>query len=180
MFHFLLPKGRKGEDYDIEYVRLDGKLGRCEVESKLQETDFSANSIKNSLKHAKKQLPKGETGIVLLRIPEVWVPWNNEGVTKLQAVINAVEAWFAEERTTRISSVVIFDSRTDMFGTMMHPAWYFKEFENPYCTDKSGLPNMPKNELGRLMPSGNWVRIPDLVRQWSNQLPKNERHQGQF
>lgn len=169
MFHFSSPKGRKGEDYDIDYVRTDGKLGRCEVESKLQETEFSANSIKNSLKHAKKQLPKGETGIVLLRIPEVWVPWTDDGVTKLQAVIKAVEEWFAEEKTKRVSSVVILDSRTDVFGPMMYQAWYFQEYINPSCTDKSGLPRMPKNELGHLVPSGYWVKIPKLVSQWVRQ-----------
>jgi hypothetical protein len=167
MFHFLPSKGRKQEDYDIEYVRTDGRLGRCEVKSKLQGTEFSANTIKNSLKEAKKQLPRGETGIVLLRIPEVWVPWNDDGVTKLQAVIKAVEEWFAEEKTTRVSSVVVLDSRTDLFGTMMYQAWYFKEYQNPHCADKSGLPNMPTNELGHLVPFGDWVRIPDLVRQWS-------------
>jgi len=167
MFHFLPPKGRKQEDYDIEYVRTDGKLGRCEIKSKLQGTQFSANTIKNSLTAAKKQLPKGETSIVLLRIPEVWVLWNDVGVAKLQAVIKAVEDWFSKEKTTRISSVVVLDSRTDFFGTMMYPAWYFKEYLNPHCKDKSGLPNMPTNELGHLVPLGNWVKIPDLVWQWS-------------
>lgn len=167
MFHVLPPKGCKQEDYDIEYVRTDGRLGRCEIKSKLQGTQFSANTIKNSLKDAKKQLPKEQSGIVLLRIPEMWVPWNDDGVTKLHDVIKAVEDWFAEEKTTRISSVVILDSRTDMFGTVLYQAWYFKEYVNPHCKDKSGLPHMPTNEHGHLVPLGDWVKIPDLVRQWS-------------
>jgi len=167
MFHFLASKGCKQEDYDIEYVRTDGRLGRCEIKSKLQGTPFSASTIKNSLKTAKKQLPRGETGFVLLRIPEVWVPWNEFGVAKLQAVIECVEDWFVEEKSTRVSSVVVIDSRTDVFGTMMNQAWYFKEYPNPYCTDKSGLPSMPSNELGHLVPLGSWVKIPDLVRRWS-------------
>jgi hypothetical protein len=169
MFHFLPTSGRRQDDYDIEYVRTDGKLGRCEVKSKLQGTELSAGTIKNTLKDAKSQLPRGETGVVLLRIPEEWVPWAplEVGVSRLRAVINAVEDWFTKEKTTRISSVVVLSSRTDMDDKWVYPAWYFQEYRNPSCEVASGLPKMPTNERGHCLPIGNWEKITNLVRQWS-------------
>jgi hypothetical protein len=165
MFAFRPPKGQKQDDFDIEYVRTDSKLGRCEVKCKFQETQFSINTIMNTLKEAKRQLPKGETGIILLRTPEDWVPFDN-GVAKLQAIVDAVNEWFTTERTTRISSIVVFDSRTDVSNSFVYTTCYYKEYRNPHCPDGSGLPPYFIGERGyRVMPS-NWTSIPELVKAW--------------
>lgn len=164
-FRYRPPKGQKQEDYDIDYVRTDGKPGRCEVKSKVQDAVLSANTISNTLKEAKSQLPKGETGIILLRIPEEWVPWK-DGVVRLEQVANAVTGWFAKEKTKRVSSVVVFDSRTDVVDSLVLNNCYYKEFSNPYCEDRSGLPDLPLGEQGYVLKSRNWFSIPQLVQKW--------------
>jgi hypothetical protein len=165
MFAFRSPKGRKQEDFDIEYVRTDSKLGRCEVKSKLQKTEFSANTLKNTFKEAKSQLPKNETGIILIRTPEDWVPLEN-GVAKLQAIIDSINDWFKTEKTERISSVVMFDSRTDVHDEVVYTHCFYKEFKNPCCSDSSGLPEYLLREQGWTVRPRNWTRIPELVAAW--------------
>jgi hypothetical protein len=168
MFAFRRPTGRKQDDFDIEYVRTDSKLGRCEVKSKLQATDFTPNTIKNTLKEAKSQLPKNETGIILLRTPEDWVPFQDgqDGVEKLRAIESAITEWFATEKTRRISSVVTFDSRTDVVDAVIYANCYFKEFKNPHCPDLSGLPEYVMNAQGHRVSPRNWTTIPELVAAW--------------
>jgi hypothetical protein len=165
MFAFRPTKGTKQDDYDIDYARTDSKLGRCEVKCKLQETAFSDNTLGHTCKAAKKQLPKNETGIILLRTPEDWVPFD-DGVGKLQAVIDSINRWFASEKTTRISSIVMFDSRTDVIDSKVYTHCYYKEFRNPYCADSSGLPGFLTSDKPFTVMPQNWTRIPELVKSW--------------
>jgi hypothetical protein len=146
-------------------VRTDSKLGRREVKSKLQQTVFSANTINNTFKEAKGQLPKNETGIILLRTPEDWVP-HEDGVAKLQAIIDAVNNWFNTEKTKRISSIVVFDSRTDVDDSLVYTNCYYKEYKNPHCPDRSGLPRYFTSEEGHTILPSNWTRIPELIAAW--------------
>jgi hypothetical protein len=159
-FKFRLAVGQKQSDYDIDYVRTDGKLSRCEVKSKLQGTEFSEKTIRDTLKAAKSQLPKGETGILLLRVPEEWVPFNN-GVAKLQAIIDAIGEWIKSEKTTRVSSILYVDSRIDVVDSIVYPHIAYKEYKNPFCDDVSGLPALDYEATRR-----NWLSISDLVQQW--------------
>jgi len=139
-FRFVKESKVKRADYDIEYATLDSRLGRCEVKCKLQSNDFTVNGIRNILKAAKDQLPKGDgTGIVLLRIPEEWWdPWAKPA--GLTAVSSAVEEFFAKEKTTRISSVLVLQHRTDIREGHMAQFLLCKEHPNPHCSIKSGLP----------------------------------------
>jgi hypothetical protein len=168
-FAFRPPKGQKQEDFDIDYERIDGKPGRCEVKCKLQETGFSASTIRSTLKSAKSQLPKNETGIILLRTPEEWVPFEN-GVANLQAIIDTVKDWFTTEKTQRVSSIVTFDSRTDVVDSTVYTGCYYKEFRNPYCSDLSGLPDYFIRDEGSVVMPRNWTTIPDLVKSWEPRL----------
>lgn len=165
MFAFRPPRGQKQDDFDIEYVRTDSKLGRCEVKSKLEVTEFSVNTIKNTCKEAKRQLPKEESGIILLRTPEDWVPFE-DGVESLQAIIDAINGWFATEKTKRVSSVILFDSRTDLVDSQVYTHSSYKEFKNPHCSDVSGLPVCLSGDVGYTLNPRNWTRIRDLVEAW--------------
>jgi hypothetical protein len=142
LFRFVKESGVKGQDYDIEYVTTDGRLGRCEVECKLQSKDLNANGIANSLKHAKGQLPKGTgAGIVMLRIPEEW--WTTDAITtSINAVSASVEAFFAKEKTSRLSSVLCVQHRNVIYDGNMQQYLLCKEYENPYCSVRSGLPGL--------------------------------------
>jgi hypothetical protein len=161
-FCYRSPVGQKQADYDIDYVRTDGKLGRCEVKCKEQDGQLSANTIGNTLTKAKKQLPTGESGIILLRIPEEWIPWRT-GLVNLEEVAKSVKTWFESCKTTRVSSVVVFDSRTDVEDGRVLNDCYYQEFKNKWCNDVSGLPEMPPENQPCVVASRNWSKLPELL-----------------
>lgn len=179
-FSFRPPAGIGEQDFDIEYVRTDGKLGRCEVKSKEHDTGFTSKTIFNSLKQARKQLPKGETGIILLRTPEDWVTNDDAAVGQVVAIRDAINAFFEKEKTERVSSVVVFDSRSDVIEGNVYPYCYTWEVTNPHCNDVSGLPISAVSYQGQEQEElpDNWVQICELVAQWDDLLP--EELQGGF
>jgi hypothetical protein len=79
VLHFLVSivtpqvsSGHKGEDYDIS-LQVTGLRVPIEVKAKDDNTEYSANTIINTVKGAASQLPKGQKGFLFLRIPSFWV-----------------------------------------------------------------------------------------------------------
>lgn len=64
--------GVKGQDYDIAVYLADREVP-IEAKAKDDATEFSEGTVIHTLKGAAQQLPKGEKGIVFLRIPPGWV-----------------------------------------------------------------------------------------------------------
>ena len=65
--------GRKGDDYDVEIEAPNGARVPCEAKCKFEGTDLSKGGIRNTLEDARQQLPRGQQGIVFLKIPQAWV-----------------------------------------------------------------------------------------------------------
>src|SRR4051812_28745016 len=64
-FRFLVPTGRRTYDYDIEVSEATGRPLCCEVKTKVDaSTEITVQSVLNSLKDAKRQLPKNKPGVV--------------------------------------------------------------------------------------------------------------------
>jgi hypothetical protein len=154
-FRFVTESGNKQCDYDIEYRRVDGELGRCEAKCKLDQTAFSVNTIKNTLKEAKSQLPRGEGGIILLRVPHSWYssnPQARDGEIDL-----AVSEFFAKEKTKRLASVFVVVS--DFIGVDEPTCKHYlmmSEFRNPHCPTDAGLILRDPDEM---MAAGNWTTL---------------------
>ena len=71
-FRFNTPSGEKGKDFDI--LIEEGKNGiACEIKTKVEETELSHESVLNSLKDARGQLPKDKPGLIFVRLPEEWI-----------------------------------------------------------------------------------------------------------
>lgn len=68
---FVENTGSKGHDYDM-YISNDEIKLSCEVKCKTEKTEFTKNTVINTLKDARKQLPKGKQSIIYMKIPEFW------------------------------------------------------------------------------------------------------------
>jgi hypothetical protein len=149
----------KGQEYDIEYATTDGRLGRCEVKCKLQAGDLTANGIKNTLKDAKDQLPKGVgTGIVMVRIPE---EWHEDGDAALDELSGFVDGFFESEKTKRISSVVLIQYRTVRLpDQLMAQTMQYADRVNLRCPIRSGLPPIMTPGVHAMR---NWKSLTPLV-----------------
>jgi hypothetical protein len=56
-FRFVVPQGTTGLDYDIEVEYPNGVIACADAKCKIESTEFSENTIRNTLSKARKQLP---------------------------------------------------------------------------------------------------------------------------
>jgi hypothetical protein len=139
---------------DIEYVAGTNRVEFCEVKCNLQSTDLGEEPIKNILKKAKNQLPKGKAGIVLLRLPETWFA----DKTAMTLIEQAVNGFLTKEKTTRVSSVYVFVSETKLLPRQkMARVFCVKEFQNTHCDRRSGINLELSEENGRWLNLQDWV-----------------------
>jgi len=71
-FRFVIPTGSKGLDYEAEVTTSANRIVCCEIKAKSERTSADAQTLWSTLETARKQLPKSEPGLVLVRIPEEW------------------------------------------------------------------------------------------------------------
>lgn len=146
--------GKTPKNPDIEYVAGSNRVEACEVKCNLQSTDLAEEPIKNILKKAKSQLPKGKTGIILLRVPETWF----SDKTATTVIENAINGFIEKEKSTRVSSIFLFVSEMKLLpNEKMARAFYVKEFQNKYCNLRSGIELRLTDENGRWRNLQNWV-----------------------
>jgi hypothetical protein len=70
---FREPIGRRGDDYDLEVTYPDGIVACADTKCKLEETDITLNTIKNTFAHARRQMPATRPGIVFIKVPRFWL-----------------------------------------------------------------------------------------------------------
>jgi hypothetical protein len=146
--------GNTPKNPDIEYVAGTNRVEFCEVKCNLQSTDLGEEPIKNILKKAKSQLPKGKAGIILLCVPETWFAGN--AVTTV--IENAVNGFLEKEKTTRVSSIYIFVSETTLLPReKMARTFCVKEFQNKHCALRSGIVLHLTAQKGRWRNLQEWV-----------------------
>jgi hypothetical protein len=142
MFQYVVTKPIPGQNTpknpDIEYVAGLNRLESCEVKCHLLSTELNERSIFNTLQDAKKQLPKGKAGLILLRVPETWLVDMEAGANVIEKAVND---FIERGKTTRVSSVFVFASETRPFLPRQQMARTFmvKEFRNRFCVQGPGI-----------------------------------------
>jgi hypothetical protein len=101
-FKFVTPSGMKGEDYDFRVEYSDGRNACVDAKCRIEAAEVRADTIMNSLKDARTQLPRDEPGIIFVKVPQTW--FEQAGVRQ---DISAVVAGFLRN-TGRIVSVVVY------------------------------------------------------------------------
>ena len=133
-----VESGVKGMDFDITatFAGWDKPIP-VEVKAKGEDTEYSANTVKNTLRTAAGQMPRGSAGWVFLRIPAAWVgPRLEEGYG--EAVFEGVR------QTSRIAAVfTAIDKvhvRADRRSAAVQRVWqYFPCPNAPDVLEKVGL-----------------------------------------
>jgi hypothetical protein len=156
--YVVAPADSRGTNPDIEYVAGHNRVELCEVKCNLGTTQLNERSITNILETARKQLPKGKAGLILLRVPEEWIADMELGTSTIE---NAIIKFFRHAKTTRVSSVFTFISETRVFFTQEKMAQMFrvKAFRNTHCEKGPGICipfHIPD-------PLPNWTSLQSLV-----------------
>lgn len=97
-FRFVKPTGHKGSDYDMEILKPDVII-YCEVKAKLDGSVATEESIYNSLKQGRGQLPEQAPGLLLVCVP------GSANIADLLAARQAFE--IASQRLFRQTSRII-------------------------------------------------------------------------
>lgn len=154
-FSFVTPSGKKGKDYDAIVIFSNIEIA-CEFKCKIEVTHFRENTIKETLKKAKDQLPKDKTGLIFIKIPEVWTTQEN--------VAEKFYGVFFEffRRTTRVNSIVVHWEEWSYFtnGQALRMV-RFDERVNP--NSKISLGKILK-EIEPNSNTFNWFYFDDLVK----------------
>ena len=112
-FYFNAPIGQKSSDFDLVVLKNDEKIN-TEVKCKVETTEVSETGIANKLgKSRRDQLPRGQPGVIFMRVPETWMP--AEGSETL--VTTAVDKFL--RGTTRVVSVVIMTTYFDYSNNLI-------------------------------------------------------------
>ena len=96
---FVKPIGKKKSDYDLKII--DEVTINCEIKHKLNTTNLSFNTLKNSISRANKQLPKNEWGIIFFKISQEWI----RDVNFKKHFLRVISAFF--KRNQNILGVVL-------------------------------------------------------------------------
>jgi len=128
MFRFIPPKQlAKGENYDFDIALPDGTEICADAKCKIETTDFSPNTVINSLKDGVKQLPDDRPGMIFVKVPQRWIATLPMAI----AMAQTAEGWLGRhDQNTRIVSVKFYVSHlTFESGGVVHRHAY-KEVSN--------------------------------------------------
>jgi hypothetical protein len=137
-FRFVTTSGKKADDFDIEIFFEDGTTVCADAKCKIEATDFSEQTVLNSLRHARGQFPRNKPSIVFVKVPPRWVSNNSN----MKAILTKIANDFLRG-TGRVVSVKYYVSHIQWEdGHVLH-IQAFHEINNHH-------------ETNRFDPSRNW------------------------
>jgi len=101
-FRFVKPQGKRGNDYDLEIEFYEQK--RCgDAKCKVESTDISSETVTQTLKNSRTQLPPDGPGVFFMKIPQKWM-----GNPEWQRITVEGALDFFAMGTKRVLSVVFY------------------------------------------------------------------------
>jgi hypothetical protein len=124
-FRFVVPQGTTGLDYDIEVEYPNGVFATADAKCKIESTDFSKNTIKNTLSKARKQLPDANPGIVFIKVPPRWIA----DPATVEAMLDVARSFL--RGTRRVVSIKYYSSPITFANNMLRYDHAYQEISNP-------------------------------------------------
>ena len=124
-FQFVEPQGIRGRDYDVEIMLPDGVEVCADAKCKIEATEFSAGTVKNSLDSARKQFPPDRPSAIFIKVPSRW-RWEFQRSDELVEIADKFLAG-----TGRIVSVKFYTCAISYDAGLLTRVQSFKEISNP-------------------------------------------------
>jgi hypothetical protein len=137
-FRFVTGSGKKGDDYDIEMVFENETIVCADAKCKIEATQFSEQTVLNSLQHARSQFPKNKPSVVFVKIPPRWLSERSDIKERLTKVADEFL-----RGTGRVVSVKYYVSHIHWEDGHVSHIQAFQEINN-------------HNAINRFGPSRNW------------------------
>jgi hypothetical protein len=132
-FRFVVAQGTTGLDYDIEIEYPNGVIAAADAKCKIESTDFSENTIRNTLGKARKQLPDDSPGIVFVKVPPRWI----SDPATVASTLDVARSFL--RGTRRVVSVKFYSSPITFTGNMLRHDHAYKEISNPTTDFGNGV-----------------------------------------
>lgn len=162
-FRYIDPQTVRGKSPDIEITLATGDAALADIKCKYENTDVSEETVTNTLKSARKQLPSGKPGMIFVKVPQEWTFEAGEVVMLPMPMVNATRGFL--RNTTRVVKIIYYTfhlSRNLDGGILNRHA--IREVNNPRNPDDS-----PWNY--HLFPPAhdgfNWITFPSLTVRWA-------------
>ena len=123
-FRFVEPQMVKGADYDFEITYPDGLKVPADAKCKFESTAINPDSLRNSMKKARAQLPDDRPGIIFIKVPQSWI----ENPAMAHAMIKVGREFLAS--TGRVASVKFYVSHLSIGNGMVAHRHAFRELTN--------------------------------------------------
>jgi len=123
-FRFVVPQMLKGGDYDYEVTYPDGCKVAADAKCKFETTAINADSLRNSMKKARGQLPADRAGIIFIKVPQRWI----EDPGTFEAMVRTAREFLAT--TGRVVSIKFYVSHLEIGNGMVRHRHAFKEITN--------------------------------------------------
>jgi hypothetical protein len=152
VFRYVERTGLKGADFDIEITLPDGLKLCADAKCKIETTEFSEETVRNTLKRAVDQLPKDRPGVIFLKVPPAWF-------NELPAARDLLELGrrFLHGSTKRVVSIKFFMTHQVWRSGMLTQSHGFKEICNP---DNRFDPNRNWDMFAEPNPNPTWNGMP--------------------
>jgi hypothetical protein len=147
----------KTEDYDLHIWCRNGREAFADTKCKLETGAPSENTILNSLKQARTQLPPRQPGIVFLKVPRAWIEDENYTAALAEIAIGFMRT------TRRVVSVKFYTTSVPVDADSMGEVIAVREITTPRTDFGAGLdwnlfPNVAVDP-GALMVGADWFRL---------------------
>ncbi len=144
----------RGFDYDARIVLQGGAFILVEMKCNIESTDLTRGAVRGALETARKQLPKGEPGLIFLKIPKAW----------LREPIDTVKSYFNDflRRTSRVVAIVVrYESvLVSDTGASLH-LFFFKVYCGQSAVDPTVASVLDRLEGKETVPSADLNAIAD-------------------
>lgn len=152
-FRFIITSGIKRADYDLEFL-LKGQKICCETKCKLEQTEFSENTILESLKVANGQLPDENPGVIMVSIPERW----NKETILIEKLEKASKRFYGQN--DKIISIIYHSDDFFFDDQITARIILIKEYNNSNSKFGNYDELINGNEL-----NSNWINLIYLVKE---------------
>jgi hypothetical protein len=157
-FEFNKRKLSKTNDYDLNSWYRDGRKAFADTKCKIETGTSSENTIRNSLKEARSQLPPKLPGIVFVKIPRSWIEDENYAERLGEIAISFLKT------TGRVVSIKFYTMSVPVDSDSMGEVMALREITSPRqdfgtSLDWNLFPTQPVVDPSALMIAANWFQL---------------------
>jgi hypothetical protein len=153
-FRFIKPIGKKRYDYDVEIIFEDGVQVCADAKCKIEENEFSHESVINTLNSARKQFPSDRPSTIFVKVPSHWFA-DLEHAIALEGIARDFL-----RGTQRVVSIIFYSNHLLYRDGSLSHSHAFKEVTNP----RNRFDQERDWEMFKTRPAGGWNGMPTVYR----------------